>query len=489
MNASRRRFLQRVAALGAYVAPTALPLSLGLLASGGASSEAANYKALVCLFLGGGNDAFNTLVPTDVTSRLAYTTYRGTQPAPIALLAPGLAADPGAAPGTPAALGGVIPLTPTFAPGDPNASRGLAVHPALGDVARLFDAGRLAMVPNVGPLIEPLTLEQYLAKAKRVPARLFSHNDQVSTWLALAPDGARTGWGGGLADRIAGLNESTVFTSISVAGQAVFLSGESTFQYQVSTRGGVSVRALGSPLFGSAAASEQARQLLALEGEHLMAREYARTVRRSIDAQVRFQSAFDASVALSPQDYVSPVTGRRQRNPLAEQLQAVARIIGAQASLGVRRQLFYVALGGFDTHDDQNQRHAELMGRLSHAMGYFDAAIQAKGQRDAVTLFTASDFGRAFSTNGDGTDHGWGGHHMVLGGAQVRGGQVHGRYPDVGLGHANDVWSGALLPDASVEQFGSTLGRWFGLSDSDQSRVFPNLGNFASRDLGFMRTD
>ena len=486
LDATRRAFLRRSAIVGAAVAPPALPLALSLFGSGAAVSQMADYRALVCLFMNGGNDSANMVLPTDTASWQAYQTYRGTLPEPIALQAAGTAPLADARPGTSAALGGVLQIAPDTFPGDPNAGRPFALHPLMVDAARLFDAGRLAVVANVGPLTMPLTRSEYLTRARAIPARLFSHNDQVSTWQALAPDGARVGWGGMLADRVAGLNDNVVFTSVSAAGRAVFLSGDSTFQYQVGPQGGVAISGLSGPLFGSDAAAASLRAVLHDPATHLLAREHARIVQRSIAAQAGFQAAFAAAAAPVPSSYRHPVLGTLQANSLATQLQTVARIIDARAGLGVRRQVFYVNLAGFDTHDDQNRRHADLMARVSHALGYFDEAMGALGLREQVTLFTASDFGRAFTSNGDGTDHGWGGHHLVLGG-QVMGRRIHGRFPAVGLDHDEDAYSGSLLPAVAVDQYAATLGRWFGVTDADLDAVFPNLRNFASRDLGFMR--
>lgn len=483
---TRRRFLFRSGVLSATLPLQATPLALSLLAAGSAIGSSSDYRALVCLFMGGGNDAMNMVLPTDAASWSAYQAGRASLPDSIALLPAGTAADSTAPAGTPAALGGVRPLTPVVDAGDPNLGRGFALHPAMADVARLFHSGRLAIVPNVGPLIQPLTLDAYRAGIQPRPARLFSHNDQVSTWQAMAPDGARTGWAGRLADRVASLNGSTAFTAISTAGQAVLLSGDSVFQYQVGPRGAEAVAALSGSLFGSSEATAQLRGLLADSNEHLLARERTRVVQRSIGAQADFQAAFDAAQVLEPTPYRQPVTGEDADNPLARQLKTVARIITARDALKVQRQVFYVSLGGFDTHDGQNRRHADLMARVSHAIGYFDAALEQAGMLDNVTLFTASDFGRALSTNGDGTDHGWGGHHFVVGGRQVRGQRLHGRFPSLEAAAGDLIGSGSLLPSLSVDQLGGTLGRWFGVGDGDLAAVFPNLANFDTRDLGFL---
>lgn len=490
--ATRRAFLRKASLLGSAVGTAGAPFALNLATLGTAAAQTAgsDYKALVCVFLFGGNDSANMVLPTDTASWSAYTTVRNQAPDPIALRPVGAAPDATAANASPAALGGVLGLTPAYTLSTQNAGRGFALHPSMPEAQRLFNVdGRLAVLANAGPLIQPLTKAQYRANSAPRPAKLFSHNDQQSTWQALSAEGARIGWGGRLGDLMASSNTvNPIFTNISTAGNAVFLSGESVFQYQVSGNGAVQIGGISGNLFGSAAAAQQLRAVVAADTyANLYAKEHAAITRRSIDAQAAFQTAFNASVVAAPTQVVQPSTRLAANNPLAGQLQTVARIIGARSALGNRRQVFFVSMGGFDSHDNQNRTHADLMARLSHALGYFDGVLGTLGVRDQVTLFTASDFGRTFTSNGDGTDHGWGAHHFVMGGA-VRGREIVGRFPTVGLNHDDEVGSGSLLPGTSVDQIGATLGRWFGASDSNLDLIFPNLRNFgAARDLGFMR--
>jgi len=221
--------------------------------------------------------------------------------------------------------------------------------------------------------------------------------------------------------------------------------------------------------------------------QHLFADEYASIVKRSVNAQASFQTAFAASTAPNPTTYVQPSTGNAQTNGLAQQLQTVARIIGARSALGVTRQVFFVSMGGFDTHSAQNASQADLLARLSHAIGYFDTTLASLGgvdMRSNVTLFTASDFGRTHTSNGDGTDHGWGGHHFVSGGA-VRGGEIFGTFPEFGPQGADSAGN-QYLPSTSVDQVGATIGKWFGATPTQLNTMFPNLPNFATPDLGFL---
>jgi uncharacterized protein (DUF1501 family) len=487
LPATRRQFLRVASVIGGSVSAAGAPFALNLAALGSAAAQTSgDYKALVCLFLFGGNDSANMVLPTDTASWTAYTNTRSQAPDPIALRPAGTAPDAAAAGGSPAALGGVLPLSPNFTVSPENASRALALHPAMAEARTLFNTdGRLAIIANAGPLITPITKAEYRANSRPRPPKLFSHNDQQSTWQALSPEGARIGWGGRLGDLMASENGNAIFTNISATGNAVFLAGQRVFQYQVGGGGAVAIGGLnGTTLFGSAAAQQQFRSLITGDNENLFAKEYAAITKRSVEAQAAFQSAFSASTVVGPTQYFNPTTRANANSNIASQLQTVARIIGARNALGARRQIFFVSLGGFDTHDNQNRSHSDLMARLSHALKYFDDTMGAMGMRNNVTLFTASDFGRTFTSNGDGTDHGWGAHHFVLGGA-VRGREVYGRFPQIGLDHDDEVGSGNLIPGVSVDQIGATLGRWFGASESDLDLVFPNLRNF-NRNLGFL---
>lgn len=500
---SRRAFLRHAAAL-APLGTAAAPLALNLAALGNAGAQTAgDYKALVCIFLAGGNDAFNMVLPTDAASWAAYTSVRHQSPDPITLRAPGTPAVAGAAAGSPDRLGGVLPIAPLEAQG-----RSYALHPLMGGARDLFAAGRLAVLANVGPLVRPTTKADYRNPAFRKPASLFSHNDQQASWQTLAPEGASAGWGGRMGDLLMSGNANANFTAISASGHAAWLSGRSVLPYQLAGAGALRIGGQGATtLFGSATALARLHGVMRnARSADLLAQDHAAIVGRSIDAEQLVTAAlpsaqqppFDhpgaTASSSASQLWYDTVNGGRALNPLAQQLQVVARTIGARTALGARRQVFFVSLGGFDTHDGQNRTHGELMARLSHALAYFDAVLGTMGLREAVTAFTASDFGRSFTSNGDGTDHGWGAHHFVLGGA-VRGQRLYGRFPQYGTADGrgdftspDQLGNGALIPGVSVEQLGATLGRWFGLSDAALLDVFPNLANFdpSTRDLGFM---
>ena len=506
-TATRREFLRRAGALVGATAPGALPLATLLAASGQAAAQTAgDYKALVCVFLAGGNDSFNTVLATDAPAWAAYQGVRNQAPDSIALLAAGTAPDPGAVAGSPVRLGGVLPLT--------LAGSSLAVHPLLGGLANNFNVSkRLAVLANVGPLVQPTTKLQYASISHAKPAKLFSHNDQQNLWQALSPEGARSGWGGRMADRLMSSNGQAMFTAISASGASVWLAGQTARQYQVSTNGAIRIgNGTSTSLFGSATAFAAMQQIMGnSRSSHVLERDHADVVARSVGAETLLSSALPAANAgawgSAPTSgtynadndpllrYTSAITGNATANPLAKQLQMVARCIAARSTLGMKRQVFFVTLDGFDTHDNQNRNHADLMARLDHGLSYFDKVLGDMGAAQLVTTFTASDFGRTFTSNGDGTDHGWGSHQFVMGGA-VRSG-LYGRWPALGAKNSanNDFDSspdqlrnGALLPTTSVEQMGATMASWMGVSAADALEIFPNLANFNSsqRDLGFL---
>jgi len=486
LNASRRLFLQQTAALSGL--GVAAPFALNLAAiSEAAAQTAGDYKALVCIFLQGGNDSFNTVLPTDSASWANYTSVRNQQPDSLAL-----------------ARDSVLPISPLNTQG-----RTFALNPGLTQTQSLFNTDkRVAILSNVGTLIEPInTKAEYETKAKRLPPKLFSHNDQQTTWQALGPEGTAHGWGGRMADMIASGNGNSLFTAISATGNSVWLSGQNVKQYQVAASGPVRFGSVltpqGVPVIHNTAqvASALDRIVRANQKGGAFGADLASLAGRSIDAEKllsqHLPTADHASLGTENDlKYFSPLTNSVQVSPLAQQLKMVARTIAARGGLGMKRQVFFVNLYGFDTHDNQNKNHADLMARLDHALKYFDTTLTRLGVNQQVTTFTASDFGRSFTSNGDGSDHGWGGHHLVMGGA-VKGGDIYGAFPTLAAknsqnnnfdGSPDQLTNGVLLPRVSIEQYGATLGRWFGLSDGQLGDVFPNLSNFSGKtNLGFMR--
>jgi uncharacterized protein (DUF1501 family) len=470
---SRRQFL-RTASMAGMAGISASPFILGLnsMAAMAQGSGASDYKALVCVFLQGGNDGHGTVIATDPTSFSAFTQARSG--------APGLAYP----------MNELLPIVLKT----PQSGRTFALNPALTGVQNVFNAGRAAIVANSGTLIAPATKTQVNANSVPLPASLFSHFDQTAAWQAIASNGGsaeHVGWGGSVADLIEGMNmnSNSTFTCISTAGIALFLSGQTSFQLNVTSAGPIPIYGLANPPFGLPASSNPLASILSADEANLFAKEYGVVVNRSIAAQATLASAMlPAGVGgvPNPPQYLDPQTKMLTDNPLAISLQTVARIISGYPSLGVTRQIFYVQLGSFDTHNNQAIQHAQLLTQLGAAFEYFDGLMVAAGLGNQVTTFTASDFGRTLTCNSNGTDHGWGSHHFVVGGA-VQGQDMYGQYPVIGVNQANDVGAGRLIPTTSVDQYAGTLARWFGLSDGQVRQVFPNFGNFGSSPyLGFM---
>jgi uncharacterized protein (DUF1501 family) len=329
---------------------------------------------------------------------------------------------------------------------------------------------------NVGPLIQPTTLAQYQSTnrvANPLPPKLFSHNDQQSIWQSNGSEGSTIGWGGKLGD-IALANASntpnSLLTCISASGNAVFVAGRDALQYQISPNGAIRINAMGGPL------RDAVNAIITRNSSHVFENEYAVVTRRSMALEGIVNGALGG---------VTLATDFGTGNPLANQLKIVARLIGAGAALNVRRQVFFVSLGGFDNHNLLMQDHPTLMTRLNAAMSTFYAATVELGLANKVTTFTASDFGRTLSSNADGSDHGWGSHQFVMGGA-VNGGRFYGTAPHVSIQTNDQVGQGRLLPSTSVDQFAATLARWFGCSATELPGILPNVVNFTNTNLGFV---
>ena len=456
-DSSRRAFLKRSAALG--VAGVATPFVTSLAAIGeAAAATATDYKAMVCIFLYGGNDYANTLPPYDAAGYAAYQAAR----ANIAL--------------TRESLADTI-LTPTIGlPG----GRQYAFAPTMKSLMPVFNAGKLAVTLNVGTLVQPTTKAQYQQNAVKLPPKLFSHNDQQSYFQASNPEGATSGWGGRIGDLFQSGNGAATLTCINASGNAVYLTGKSAVQYAIGTGGPIPLINNASSLYGSPIAAATLRSLMTGGNAHMFATEHARVSKRALDTYAQVSSALASAPA-------SGFTLFPTGNALADQLKMVARLISVSSELGAKRQVFFVSIGGFDLHDNLVAQHPGLIGRVADAMRAFYDTTVALGVADKVTSFTASDFGRTLQSNDDGSDHGWGGHHLVMGGA-VKGRRFYGTPPAIGNGTSDDVGQGRLLPTTSVDQYAATLASWFGVSNTDLTTVLPNMGNYnpSSWNLGFV---
>ncbi|HEV2853562.1 MAG TPA: DUF1501 domain-containing protein [Thermoanaerobaculia bacterium] len=459
IRSTRRQFLRQTAC--AAVGMTALGNTVFDLQRIAAAAPLTDSKTLVCIFLYGGNDGNNVIVPTLAADYAQYAAARAALALPQSSL---LSLQPLATP-----------------PGD---ARTWGLHPSLARVQGLFNSGRAAVVANVGPLVAPLTREEYLSRTAAVPPQLFSHSDQTVHWQTSLPDQpARTGWGGRTADLLRSLNENArISMSVSVAGTNTFQVGNAVTQYQVSPEGPVGLTSYVPAAQGADASSNAIRALLARSYGNLFERAYSGVFKRALDNQELLSGA----LAVAP-----PLTTQFPQTDLGLQLQMIVRLISVREPLGLRRQIFFCAAQGYDTHGGQigasalDGAHAGLLSELDGALGAFDAAMTELNVADSVTAFTASDFGRTYVSNGDGSDHGWGSHHFVLGGA-VRGGRLYGQIPTLAVGGPDDAGDGRWIPTTSVDEYSATLARWFGVANSDLPLVLPNLGRFANPDLGFL---
>ena len=460
---SRRNLLKGISAASIGAA------SIGTLQaalSGFQSAHAADvsgYKALVCVFLLGGLDSYDMVLPYDQTSYDRLADIR-------ASLFNDYAANPG---GSSRDRSRLLPLNP-----DNQAafgSREFALPEELSGLHALFEEGNAAIVGNVGPLLQPLTRAEWEAETSPVPKRLFSHNDQQSTWMASAPEGAQYGWGGLFADAAlaSGANTNPDFTTITSLGNEVFLTGEQTRPYQIGLDGANEFDIL-QALEGQEI-SDTLRQHLRsanLATSNLIKQDIANAFRNSVDLNETFNEALENLV---------PPTTEFPQNFLGLQLRAIANTIAVRDSLFARRQVFFAAIGGFDTHSAQARELPGLLREIDESVTAFYRAMQELGLGQDVTIFTASEFGRTLAINGDGTDHGWGGHQFVVGNA-VAGKQIYGDIPPYDFDHDYDAGGGRLIPSTSVEQFAEPLGRWFGLTPSELAVALPNFGNFASKE-------
>ena len=463
MNSSRRNFLKQstCATLSAASASAAF-FDLMKTAAVASPIQAGDYKALICIFMYGGNDPHNMLV---ARSTADYNLYARTR----------------------AAL--AVPQNQLRALNfKDTAQREFGLHPSMAELATLFNANvntklsqKLALVANVGPLVHPVTRTEYRAKSKPLPPQLFSHSDQQVHWQTSWPDQvARTGWGGRVADAVNSLNTNNqISMSISLAGSNTFQIGSAVTQYEMPTDGPIKLYGYDENPQTTSLISQAVRNTLYTQQPrtNLLEEAWNTTFRRSLDAGQAFKAALDTAPKITT---VFPAN-----NNLAKQLNMVAKVIAARNLLNVRRQVFFVTLDGFDTHGDQLASHPGLLQKLSQAMNAFYAATVELGIESQVTSFTASDFGRALKPNNKGTDHGWGSHHFVMGGA-VNGGKVYGTFPNLTLDNETDAGSGRLIPTTAVDQYAATLASWFGVSATDLRTVTPNIGNFAADNLGFM---
>ncbi len=446
---NRRNFLKASGAASLFAATPGVSFSQVV----GGAGPFDDYRALVCVFLFGGNDSFNMLVPRSNAEYGEYAQSRQN----LAI-----------------AQGDLLPINPLT----PSETQ-YGLHPSMSGLQGMFESGAAAFVNNVGPLIVPTTKEQVFSGTATLPPQLFSHNDQQDQWSSLkGAEVTKTGWAGRMADLIrSGVTNQRMATNSSLFGNNLFQAADETVAYVMGPTGPVRFEGFSSDPEDPGYAQQQLFQrILAADYDSIYARAFADIQQRAIDSAETIATAIDSAPALST---------AFPQSQLGTQLETVAKLIAVRDDLQMQRQIFFVAAGGFDSHDTQNEDQPGLLGGVSEAMTAFYNATLELGIAEGVTSFTQSDFGRTLTSNGDGTDHAWGGNQVVVGGA-VDGREFYGDYPLLQIGGDQDIGGGRMIPTTSADQYAATIARWFGIEDVDLDIVAPNIDNFAVRDLGFL---
>ncbi len=458
---SRRAFLNKLGLGCAHVGATTLLsgiTNMGLLNAAAAANNSwvtrsrSSYKALVCILLAGGNDSFNMLVPRSQNEYDGYAAARTN----IAL-----------------SRNSLLPINPSNPDG-----REYGLHPNLPKVQQLFESEKLAFIANCGALVQPTTMNDYNA-AFKLPFGLFSHSDQITHWQTSLPQDRRAvGWGGRLADILNSNNvNQNISMSISLNGTNLFQRGNTIQPYSANYKDN------GSTLINGSSSTNFYNQLKRQTLDDILEQNYQNTLEKAYANVITGSKAnsleFDAAVA----NGIPITTSFDQEDSFSRRMQMTARIIAAYNNLGATNQTFFIQLSGFDNHDAHLEEHANLMTRLDNALHSFQTALEEIGMQNNVTTFTISDFGRKLVSNGDGTDHAWGGNAIVMGGA-VQGKKIYGEYPELYLGAPLDTGGGRFIPTTSTDEYFAELATWFGASTSDLPYIFPNLTNFWSPDQG-----
>ena len=463
---SRRNFLGTASctAIGSTTFLTSL-LNLGVANSLAGMSQptisaGGDYKAMVCILLAGGNDSFNMLVPRNGNHYAEYSNARSN----LALR-----------------QGDLLPINFT----DGNGKQ-FGLHPSMPEVQTLFNDNKLSFISNVGTLVEPTTKTQYLNGSVPVPVGLFSHADQIQQWQTSIPQTRSSkGWGGRMADILqAGNGNQNISMNISLSGTNIFQVGNSSTEYAIraSAGGSVGINVLEGTSALDIALKNGAESLLAQQYEDIFKSTFTNKIK---DSQANHQE-FSAAIGHAP-----ILTTSFSDNPVSANMELIAKTIAVRDRLNVSRQTFFISFGGWDHHDGVLDNQMAMLSVLSKALGEFQAAMVELGVADCVTTFTASDFGRTLTSNGNGSDHAWGGNAMVMGDG-VNGGQVFGEYPSLALGRTDDVGGAIILPSLSTDEYFAELSKWFGVENGDLEYVLPNISKFydprsSSLPIGFMQ--
>ncbi len=460
---SRRRFLGQASCAGVSsisLFNTLLNLRLAQDVAAVTAPASGEYRALVCLFLGGGCDTFNVLIPRDPTGYASYQTARSNLALPTSQIID------------------VAPIGTTA----------FGIHGGMPEVANLFKNGNAAFVSNVGTLIEPVqNVAQVNANSKRLPVGLYSHSDQIEQWQTSVPNTrSGIGWGGRMVDLLKGLNSNQLVPmQISLTGSNVWQTGNTVSEYAITPSGAVALSGYNAGWVQGAdiqnAMSAAVDSQLTQQYANLLSQTYLTKKKQALDAYNSFASATSAAL---PGNISFPTT------QVGNSLKMIAQTIQGRAALGATRQTFFVLYGGWDHHDDVITNQAAMLPVISQAIGTFYSALTAMGIANQVTLFTASDFGRTLTSNSRGSDHAWGSNQLVVGGA-VKGNRIYGQFPSLALNPASgtpvnplDTGRGRFIPTTSCDQYFAELALWLGVNPSDLPLVLPNIGNFYSPSSG-----
>ncbi len=408
--------------------------------------DPADYKALVCLFQSGGNDSFNMLMPKSDAEYGVYATTRATA---------------------------AIPQNESLALNGSFGGVDFGVHPGMSDVQQLFNSDKLAFITNIGTLVQPTTKEQFFDGSVPLPLGLMSHADQIQQWQTGRPhERGAIGWGGRISDLINSLNSNDkIEMNISLSGTNILQSGNNSSLFTIDAEGAASVEGYGNteePSLKDILVTASVDSLFDYNYQDIFKQTYANVTKRALEGSFEFQEAINN---------VGEFSTTFSENGLSQQFKMIAKAISIGDAMGFKRQIFFVEHPGWDHHDDVLMNQAAMLPEISVALGEFNAVMEELGMADSVTAFTVSEFGRSLTSNGNGTDHGWGGNVMVTGGA-VNGGQLFGTYPSLALESDLDVGGGVIIPTTPVDLYLAELAKWFGVGNADLNMIFPNLSNF-----------
>lgn len=460
---SRRKFLgDSCAALG-YTTLFSSLINLKAIAATAVDNSpiitvGSDYKALVCIMLSGGNDSYNMLIPKGNNEYSEYATTRSNLAIP---------------------QNDILQINPNTTDG-----RTFGLHPSLTDMQQLFETGNLAFLSNVGTLIEPSTKSDIKNKLVKTPLGLFSHSDQAQQWQTGKPhERTNIGWGGRIADLVQSMNSNqNISMNISLNGNNIFQRGNGIIPYSISNNGSIGIRGYDGNGSFDRLRTDALNSMLERDYQDIYKNTYKNTIKSSNDANLEFQSAID-----SLSDFVTPLP---EDNGLANQLRMVAKTIASRDTLSFSRQTFFVQLGGWDHHDELLVNQADKLLQLNEALKYFNDVLTELSINDCVTTFSVSDFARTLTSNGNGTDHAWGGNAFMMGGA-VNGKEIYGDYPTLALDSDLDLRDGVIIPTTAADMYMAELALWFGVPASELSTVLPNLSNFYDTNsntppIGFM---